>query len=61
MKEYQERRNERFVRAKEEFQYLHDKLAHIKSLVSAYDASSPQASSTSDSRVAASTTTVAAH
>ncbi len=38
MKEYTENKQDtNFLKAKEEFQYLHEKLAYIKKLVGDYD------------------------
>ena len=38
MREYQMNKQDRkYIEAKYEFQYLHDKLAHVKKLVHAYD------------------------
>ena len=38
MKEYQENKQDRkYIKAKSEFQYLHEKLAHIKKIVHDYD------------------------
>ncbi len=43
MNEYAENKQDtNFLKAKEEFQYLHEKLAYIKKLVSDYDVEHPK-------------------
>ena len=50
MEEYQTANNSGFKRDQEEFQYLHQKLAHIKKLVHDFDTSGSKKLSTNHQR-----------